>query len=357
MKAIYFLSPILMLVSIAPLTSAATYVVDPDGTGDFPTIQAAIDAAVDGDVIELTDGTFTGAGNHDIDYRGKAIRIASQSGDPLACVIDCEGFYRGFHFRSAETSSSVLSGITIANGYSPEYGGGIFCEGASPYIERCNFLHNLASYAGGGISCMFGSEARVSGCLFFENVSDNAIGHGGGMHCGNYSSVEVRGSTFIGNHADTRGGGFHSHQYSTAAISGCTFYRNSSIDGSAIGVRHSGSIDVSNCIVVFNDLGSGLHCDGVGTSITISCSDVYGNDGGDWVGCIQDQYGVNGNFADDPLFCDVAHDDLTLCANSPCAAENNPDCGQIGAHGIGCDDCGPTPSEATSWGAIRIAYN
>ena len=40
--------------------AAETYVVTPDGTGDFPTIQTAIDAAGDGDIIELTDGTFTG---------------------------------------------------------------------------------------------------------------------------------------------------------------------------------------------------------------------------------------------------------------------------------------------------------
>ena len=34
---------------------AATYVVNPDGTGDLPTIQAAINAALGGDIIELTD--------------------------------------------------------------------------------------------------------------------------------------------------------------------------------------------------------------------------------------------------------------------------------------------------------------
>jgi len=53
---------ILQFLALATLTlpsaNAATYVVTPDGTGDFPTIQAAIDAAVTGDVIQLTDGVF-----------------------------------------------------------------------------------------------------------------------------------------------------------------------------------------------------------------------------------------------------------------------------------------------------------
>jgi hypothetical protein len=38
--------------------SATTYLVTPDGTGDYPTIQLAVDAVVDGDIIELTPRTF-----------------------------------------------------------------------------------------------------------------------------------------------------------------------------------------------------------------------------------------------------------------------------------------------------------
>jgi hypothetical protein len=74
---------------------------------------------------------------------------------------------------------------------------------------------------------------------------------------------------------------------------------------------------------------------------------VYGNAGGDWVGCIADQYGVNGNFSADPLFCDPTHDDFTLAATSPCAPENSPgECGLIGAWPVGCE---------TPMGAYEIA--
>ena len=52
-------------LSAAPAV-ADTYTVSPDGLGDYPTIQTAVDDAGDGDVIELTDGTFTGDGNRDV---------------------------------------------------------------------------------------------------------------------------------------------------------------------------------------------------------------------------------------------------------------------------------------------------
>ncbi|MFH1279239.1 MAG: hypothetical protein ABIK65_12770 [Candidatus Eisenbacteria bacterium] len=69
-----------------------TWVVRPDGTGDAPTIAAAIDSVNSGDdVIELMDGTFTGEGNRDLTNGEKTIVIRSASGNPAACVIDCEG--------------------------------------------------------------------------------------------------------------------------------------------------------------------------------------------------------------------------------------------------------------------------
>ncbi|MFC1573507.1 hypothetical protein ACFL6M_07930 [Candidatus Eisenbacteria bacterium] len=104
--------------------SAKVYTIKPDSTGDFATIQEAIDVADSLDIIELTDGVFTGAGNRNLDYAGKAITIRSRSGDPLACVIDCQGTgarseaHRGFLFHSGEGPGSVIQGITITDGQS-----------------------------------------------------------------------------------------------------------------------------------------------------------------------------------------------------------------------------------------------
>jgi hypothetical protein len=56
---------------------------------DQPTIQAGIDAAVNGDTVLVADGTYTGVGNRDIDFKGKAITVKSENG-PENCIIDCE---------------------------------------------------------------------------------------------------------------------------------------------------------------------------------------------------------------------------------------------------------------------------
>jgi hypothetical protein len=102
-------------------------------------------------------------------------------------------------------------------------------------------------------------------------------------------------------------------------------------------------------------VGEALFCGDVASDPALTCCDVYGNAGGDWVGCIADQYGINGNFSEDPLFCDMSGGDLTLCANSPCLPTGNS-CGVlIGAHDQGCPDCS-SPVKPTSWGAIKALY-
>ena len=64
---------------------------------DQPTIQAGIDAAVDGDTVLVADGTYTGEGNQDIDFKGKAITVQSENGAEN-CIIDCEDYsVRGFY--------------------------------------------------------------------------------------------------------------------------------------------------------------------------------------------------------------------------------------------------------------------
>ena len=55
----------------------------------YPTIQAAIDASADGDIVRIADGIYTGAGNRDLTFNGKAITVESENG-PDHCIIDCQ---------------------------------------------------------------------------------------------------------------------------------------------------------------------------------------------------------------------------------------------------------------------------
>jgi len=207
-----FLLLAIALLALGPLPSrASVYVIRPDGSGDYPTIQAAIDATVDGDVIELTDGTFRGDGNRDIDYLGKAITVRSQSGSGESCAIDCGGYpghdHRGFEFHSGEGPGSVLQAVTISHGRI-EYGGGIRCEGSSPRLIGCIFADNVGYEHGGGLDCWPGSAPSVESCTFVRNSS----GYGGGGARCYRASASFSQCVFADNGSDWAGGGLDPEQ-------------------------------------------------------------------------------------------------------------------------------------------------
>ena len=114
-----------VFLALAVPCAARTITVDDDGPADFNTIQAAIDDSNNGDIIVVYPGTYTGDGNRDINYHGKAITVRSTDPNNVdivaVTIIDCNGTeddpHRGFYFRNSENSNSVLDGLTITNGY------------------------------------------------------------------------------------------------------------------------------------------------------------------------------------------------------------------------------------------------
>jgi len=166
--AALLLTLILSALSTAP-ASSAVYIVKHDGSGDYATIQDAIDAASHGDSILLGPGTFTGTGNKNLDTGGKAIVIASVSGAE-STVIDCESDGRAFYFHSGEGNGTVIEGITVVDGNAGTldgYGGAVYCDGASPTLVECVFR---GCYADSGAAlALFQSNARIIRNRFIDN--------------------------------------------------------------------------------------------------------------------------------------------------------------------------------------------
>ncbi|MCK4305975.1 MAG: T9SS type A sorting domain-containing protein [Candidatus Eisenbacteria sp.] len=330
-----------ILVCLQMMCAAALadiLVVYPDGHGPYPTIQDALDAAAPADTVHLADGTFTGPGNRDLDYNAKALLVTSQSGETELCIIDCEGSeadpHRGFIFQSGETADARMERVTIRGGYlSGSYpdgaGGAILCVGTQPTIRHCIFMSNHAEQ-GGGIYT-WGYNNTIADCIFIENTSGSSAGAltlgastGAVDHC-----VFARNTAPVAASLIAVG--------STVTVSHCTFVCNESQFGNSIISGQSSHTVVLNCISAFGGLGSAIDCSMDGT-IELSCCDIYGNAGGNWVGCIAGQYGINGNISEDPLFCDLPNGDFSLAADSPCApfSPPNPECDLIGFAGIGC---------------------
>ncbi len=98
------------------LHSPATLAAEIRVPADQSTIQAGIDAAVNGDTVLVADGVYEGPGNRDLDFQGRAITVRSGNGAET-CIIDCDGTvsdqHRGFYFHNGEGRDSVVEGFTI----------------------------------------------------------------------------------------------------------------------------------------------------------------------------------------------------------------------------------------------------
>jgi hypothetical protein len=148
----------------------------------------------------------------------------------------------------------------------------------------------------------------------------------------------------------------------TPLIRNCTFVGNAGRQGSAISYIPDDFYPpmlIEKSILAYGTEGPAIRGWSSDPPVPIlTCCDIYGNEGGDWVGCIADQAGVDGNFSACPSFCGISRDDYHLCDESPCVAGNHPDgydCGLIGAMDAGCS-CGPSRVEPTTWGQIKSMY-
>ena len=305
MKITILLNLVVLLVTAA-LAPAATRLV-PD---EYATIQDAIDAAVDGDVVVAAPDTYTSPGNRDIDFKGKAITVRSiDPNDPntvAATIINCNGTgtdpHRGFYFHSGEDANSILSGFTIANGHA-RCGGGIYCVSSSPTITNCVFSDNKAQYYeyvdslpllensrpmvnndtgvrimcpppppqrrgnGAGICCV-DSNATLRNCIFSGNsayeqgggmyssggsptlmnciFSANFAGAGGGMSNLLGSSPTLTNCIFTANSAEYGGGGMRNSDDSNSTLNNCTFSSNSAGWSGGMG-NYLSSPTLTNC--------------------------------------------------------------------------------------------------------------
>src|SRR5689334_21852174 len=86
----------------------------------YPTIQVAIDAAVNGDTVLVANGIYHVA---NLDTKDKAIKIKS-AGGAGACILDGDSKNEIFTILTHEAATTVISGFTLQHGLA-NYGGGI----------------------------------------------------------------------------------------------------------------------------------------------------------------------------------------------------------------------------------------
>ena len=273
--------------------------------GDFPTIQAGINAARDGDEVVVADGVYTGPGNRNVVFAGKAITLRSENG-PTNCIIDCESLGRGFIFYELDTPTTVVDGFTITNGLGHP-GGAIYAYYfSSPTITNCIITGNTGDAGGGGgIYCAM-CFSTITNTIITENT---AIGNGGGVYIEG-GNPTITNSLISGNTADSVGGGVYS-SWSSPTITNSTIAGNTAANlagGAYFGGESNPTITNS---VVWGNGSEQLYID-QSSALVVSYSNIQGG----WLG--------TANIDDDPLFVDPDNDDYRFSPGSPCidAADN-----------------------------------
>jgi hypothetical protein len=386
--------------------SARTWVIRPDGTGDAATIMAGMDSASAGDTVMAMCGTYY--------ERAIAVKsgvyLTSETGSPDCVTIDAQQMDRVLYCNGLDSTTYIV-GLTLKSGKKLDnFGGGICCDNAKPRIKNCVIRDCSSGYQGGGLY-LYHADVRITDCDFTSNTSGTG---GGGMYI-RYSKAIVTGCEITGNQQQTNGnygggvaslhsvskftdcifsanysivgfgGAFGSKDTDSASFSGCLFANNIATAGGRgsgggaleIGMwgtsnacyaelenctfsgNKKGAVEFyvgtayfTNCIIAFSQLGYAFSLPGTGAvEPLLTCCDIYGNEDGDWVGAIADQYGINGNICEDPIFCDAAGNNFSLQSDSPCL--NADPCGTIGAYGLGCESQALVPSEGGT-GGLRV---
>jgi len=314
---------LLLLLGLILFPSINTFATIKHVPSEYPTIQDGIDASVDGDTILVADGTYTGDGNRDIDFLGKAIMVMSENGAE-SCIIDCNGGIGGFYFQNGEGTESVLKGFTITG--SPWMSGAIYCNTSSPTIIenrvignelwgiyctdsspiignnvisennrggiRCwvsspIILHNIISdniaVNGGGINCISGSPLIIDNTIAGNVVYLGGCLAGGGIFCAGSNAIII-GNTITKNYVYGWGGGIAScFDDSSTAINNTISENIAYYSGGGVTILESGYLRTSNTILwnnalILESIGKEIYIDRTST-LDISYTNVeFGQD-------------------------------------------------------------------------------
>lgn len=324
--------------------------------GDYATIQGAIDAAVNGDTIIVSPGTY----EESIILNSKSITLRSLNPNDVmivsSTIIEPPHGERGVVIEGGPASECVFTGFTITKGtILSGKGAGIAILHSSPTISHCDFFQMFINgddgydtNGGAGIYVYNGSplieycnielmETMADGYvsdLGYEQYACNFAPTLGGSILLESSSAIVRYCTIQNSYIGigTSGGCTDPYDYEffaeqrgagIATLNGSDIIENCLIfDCYAMDNREGGGIytenftgSIKNCTVV-NNYPDGISSDGGNLSNTI----IWGNYETQLVGGVIPQYsaiqdwagGGIGNISSDPLFADTASGDYYL---------------------------------------------
>lgn len=198
-------------------------------------IQAAIDAAQDGDVVTIAPGTYF----ENLNFKGKNITLTSvdpQDPDVVsATIIDGGGsMYAAIVVQNVETEA-VITGFTITHG-----NGGVVIRNSAVTLTHNVIKGNLTRY-GGGVYI----DSRLPCVIEYNTISENrCTSYGGGLHVRGGTHT-ITGNTVSENLAWDNGGGLY-FSGGTHTITENMFIKNSADASSYSSSKGGGGIYIGS---------------------------------------------------------------------------------------------------------------
>ncbi|MDD5706047.1 MAG: choice-of-anchor Q domain-containing protein [Kiritimatiellae bacterium] len=284
---------------IGPIANGTDYYVSTNGNHTTFTswataatnIQAAVNAALGGDTVWVSNGVYTGSGGNVVELSNN-VTLKSVNGASVT-FIDGQAARRCVYIHGpARSVIGTLDGFTLTNGAAIG-GGGVWLGSddnvgtGTGMVQNCRIAGNTANGGGyGGGAFIRGPGGRIRNCIVWNNTSPG--GYGGGVMLDRGSVAEnclIMNNTSAGGYT---GGGVMllDDTWGGSLLRNCTVVANTSPSGtgSGVGCRGPGwgGGRVQNCIVWGNTGGYNIYNWATNMIVEYSCvqsmgpSDTYG---------------------------------------------------------------------------------
>ena len=362
----FFRLALFPLLCIPTFGYSATWVVDGAGGGDFLTIQPAVDAAGPGDSVLVRAGLYRGRVN--ISPEKDGLHLIGD-GAPGSVIVTADTVA----IRVGRTDPAVrIENLTITSG---GVMGALFTQEAKVEVVNCIFRDNHCPFQaqGGAIDAVLHSDLLLEDCIIESNTGEapggviiwqsrgdirrnvfrgNRATWGGGLemyHCDTEPVSYIEDNLFVDNGVTDWGGGLFIVN-SSPVVRRNTFYKNNQPGNAAIWVL-GGTPTISQNLIVGSDWGvyCQTHPQYLPSQPVMGCNLFWDLMQGQCYACPNLGTVIEAN----PLFCDEATQNFSLCDNSP--ALSSP-CGRLGAFDAGCPPCQGDPVKPTTWGAIKSLF-
>ena len=247
-----------------------------DVPGDYPTINAAIAVATNGDTIHIGSGVF----HEHVVIDGVAVSLLGDG--PEQTVIDGDLARPCLTVRNVNRDMMLIRGIAFREGRGEGAGGGgLRLDDASPRIEDC-WIYDCSALSGGGVYVSIGSPE-----MRYLQLHDNHADASGGAvaYTGGAGGLLFR-SVIWQCVADSLGGAVYtvdsSPQIINCTIDGCA--GSDVTRGGGIDIDRNSGTEVRNCVVTGTSNGLGVYGHVRAGAYVTHCDGWLNAPGGNWGG-------------------------------------------------------------------------